>query len=238
MSNYAWVILAVGVVALGTTFIAILRDNRVAADLPPPGWEGSDAAQEWDDKAAAASGDFGLQPLRDAAAKWTGSIAALLGILSAVAFVAGPSDLVKDVGGREAEVAGWLILAAAATAATGLMLAIMAGQGDPLWSDDLDGWTYRSLTQKRAQKSITQLRNSRYLVLLSLLLIIVATGIAWMTALTKNDKAVGQNAIVVAAGGATCGTLESHGGSLSLKTNDRSNPIPQDARITLVDACP
>src|SRR5262245_33995733 len=185
MASSAWWILGIGVVVLGLILLHILGESQVTPDPQPPPehpfW-GSNEAQEWDEKAGAARGDFGLKPIRDVAKTWAGSIAALLGILGTVAFVAGPKDLAKDVGGREAEIAAWLILAAAAVAAIGLTYAIMAEQGYPRWSPDLNAWTYRSLTQKRADKSAAQLRNSRYLVLLALLLIIAATGIAWMTA--------------------------------------------------------
>ena len=241
MSNSAWWILGIGAGLLGLILLLILRRTRVTPDPAPPDddpfWE-SNEAQEWDEKANAMRADFGLKPIRDVAKTWAGSIAALLGILSTVAFVAGPSDLVKDVGGSEAEIAGWLILTAAAVAAIGLTYAIMAEQGYPQWSENLNAWTYRSLTRKRAEKSAEQLRNSRYLVLLALLLIILATGIAWMTALTKDDKAGGQDAIVETRAGVKCGTLTREGDALKVRVGSISHDIAPGAQVTLVDSCP
>jgi hypothetical protein len=239
MSSTAWVILGVGAGALTLTLLIAMLRTRVTPDPnPPSGWSGSDEAQEWEEKAEKARGDFGLKPIREDATKWAGSIAALLGILSTVAFVAGPKDLVKDVGGLEAEIAAWLILAAAAVAAIGLTYAVLAGQGYPQWNDSLTGWTYRSLTEKRADKSAKQLRNSRYLVLLAVLLIIFATGIAWMTALTGDEKLGGQDAIVVTSGGVKCGTLTHEGDALKIKVGDNPEDIKPGTQITLVDSCP
>lgn len=129
MDKSALLALLIGGGALALTLLAIIwRTGRVESDPEPPGWGQTDAAQEWDEKAAAAREEFGLPVIRATAKTWGASIAGLLGILSTVAFVAGPDNLVKDVGGTEADVAAWLILAAAAIAAIAVTLAILAEQ--------------------------------------------------------------------------------------------------------------
>jgi hypothetical protein len=240
MDKGALIALVIGAVTLALIlYLIVRRTGDVQPDPQPPGWSANTAAQRWDEKAAIAREDFGLPAIRETAKTWGASIAALLGILTTVAFVAGPTDLVKEVGGTEADVAAWLILAAAAVAAIATVLAILAEQGIPKYEDDLNGWVLRSLTQKRADKAAGQLRSSRYLVVLALLLILFATGIAWMTALTGDDAPATQKALVSAPRGLACGTLVDEGGFLALKIGDgEAQRIEGGAAITLVDSCP
>jgi hypothetical protein len=238
MSSAALVALLVGVFSLGAVLFALLRrTGDLTPGDPPPGWANSTAAQVWDTKAAEARENFGLTQIRDTAGKWAASIAGLLGILSTVAFIAGPKALVTDVGGTEADVAAWLILAAAAVAAVAVTLAILAAQGSPQQTES-NGWTYRSLTRQRAELAAAQLNASRYLVITALVLITLATGIAWMSALTGDEPASGQDAIVATSAGAICGTLTDADGSLGLQIGDELKPIGTSAAITLVDDCP
>lgn len=231
-------LISAGVLAV-TLFAIVRRTGRVEPNPEPSEWGGTDAAHEWDEKAAAAREEFGLLAIRATAKTWGASIAGLLGILSTVAFVAGPDNLVEDVGGGEADVAAWLILAAAASAAIAVTLAILAEQGVPRHLAGLNGWKLRSLTEKRAKAAAGQLKVSRYLVLLALLLILLATGIAWMTALTGEEEPASQEAIVVTRERATCGTLTSEGGSLVLEIGDgEPEPVGAGAAITLVENCP
>jgi hypothetical protein len=75
-------------------------------------------------------------------------------------------------------------------------------------------------------------------VLLALLLIILATGIAWMTALTKDKKTTSQDAIVTTSAGLKCGTLAKEGDALKLKAGSSFYDIKLGAPVTLVDSCP
>jgi hypothetical protein len=102
----------------------------------------------------------------------------------------------------------------------------------------LTGWTYFSLTRTRAALAAGQLRASRYLVITALLLITLATGVAWMSALTGDEEPKGQDAVVVSSAGATCGTLTNLDGSLGVHVADEDRPIGESAAITLVDSCP
>jgi hypothetical protein len=226
------------VVVAGVLIWLLLSSGDITADGQPGNWPGTNAAQEWDEKARGAGSDFGLKSIRDTAGKWATSIAALLGVLSTVAFVAGPSDLVKDVGGDAAEIAAWLILAAAAAAAIATLLAALAEQGVPKQSEPLTGWTFRSLTQKRAEEAAGQLMASRLLTIVALLCVITATGIAWLSAVTGDEPAATQSAIATLADGAACGSLTKQGDRVALTIGNRVEEIPPSAHITLVDACP
>src|SRR5262245_43453406 len=106
ISAGAGVALIMGGTALLLLITHALRSATVEPD-PHPGreWAESDLGLVWELRAAEYREDFGLGPTREIAGKWSASIAALLGVLSAVAFVAGPSDLVEDVGGKPAEYA-------------------------------------------------------------------------------------------------------------------------------------
>jgi len=239
MSTTAAIVGALGLVAVGITLITLLvRAGTIAPGTKPDGWDGSNASQEWDEKAKGAGSDFGLTGIRETAGKWATSIAALLGVLSTVAFVAGPSDLAKDVGGTEAEIAAWLILGAAAFAAIATLLAALAEQGVPQHSDSLTGWVYRNLTEKRAKQAAGQLMASRVLAIVALLAIVTATGIAWLSAVTGDEKAASQSAIVQFAEGTACGTVTKSGTQVSLTVGTETQRIPSDAKLTLVDSCP
>jgi hypothetical protein len=122
-------------------------------------------------------------------------------------------------------------------AAVAVTLAIIAEQGVPQWETDLSGWVYKSLTRKRAKQAADYIQASRYLVIAALLLLVLATGISWLAALTGGEDG-GQNAIVAKQSGATCGTLTNHGGVLALKVGDKIQPISESADITPVDSCP
>jgi hypothetical protein len=135
MSIYLWIGLLVGVgVLLGSFRFVLQRWAATAAGPEPPGWAGSTAAMEWDEKAQDARDDFGLVSVRQVAKGWAASITALLGVFTAVAFIKGPSAL-TDVGGWEAVVAALLILMAAGVAMVAILLATLAEQGIPGWTN-------------------------------------------------------------------------------------------------------
>ena len=237
MSTAAIIVGAVALIVVAVILLKLLGTGDVTPDDKPAQWDGTPAAQEWDEKARGAGGDFGLKAIRETAGKWATSIAALLGILSTVAFVAGPSDLVKDVGGTEAEIAAWLILVAAAFAAIATLLAALAEQGIPK-QQSLTGWTFRSLTKKRAEQAAGQLMASRLLTVGALLCVIAATGIAWLSVVTGDDEPSKQSAIVTLDDGTACGTLTKSGDRLVLAVGDRVEKIPSSTGVVLVDSCP
>jgi hypothetical protein len=240
MSEEAVWALAVGAGVLLLTLLLITwRAGKLQAGPKPAAWDTSVAAQYWQQEADNLR-DYGLDKLRATGKAWAASIATFLGVLSTVAFVSGPDDLVKDVGGVEADIAAALILGAAGIAAVALLLATLAEQGAPQYSETLDGWTLKSLTEKRATQAAKQIRWSRYLVLIALIMVIGATGIAWLTPLTgKETASEPQDAIVSDRSGVACGSLGPPADGLSLMVGNRApQEIEADARITLVDKCP
>jgi hypothetical protein len=118
MSSGAAAALIVGTAVLAVMLVILIQTVRnLSADAKPADWASSTAAAEWEEKTAKARDDFGLAQIRTTATTWGATIASLLGILGTVAVVAGPDALVDDVGGTEADIAAWLILAAGAVAA-------------------------------------------------------------------------------------------------------------------------
>src|SRR5690349_8897782 len=104
MSWYAWLFIAVGTAVLAYVLSKTFWGKKLEPGRQPDDWPESDEAQEWDERAAEMRKDYGLSSVSGGASKWAASIAALLGLLSTVAFVAGPKDL-ADVGGWEAKAA-------------------------------------------------------------------------------------------------------------------------------------
>lgn len=236
MSGYAILGLALGAVALAVTlFILFFADRRGVTDEPI---NDPVERQKWDEKARTVSDDFGLAAIRAASGKWAATAAAIVGILSTVAVVTGPADLAKDVGGTPAIVAAALILCAAGCAAIAVTLAGLAEQGTPV-KGPATGQHLRALTKARATRASHQILWSRLLTVIALLLIVGATGIAWLAALTGNHAAAKQSAIVVDHSSAVCGTLPtSTAGAIRLIVDGTPRPIPGDAQVTLVDSCP
>ena len=72
-------------------------------------------------------------------------------------------------------------------------------------------------------------------VILLLLFVVVATGVAWGAALTR-DKS--QSAIVLKSGGAVCGTLHTQDGNLNVKAGKKTTRVPKGATVTLIGSCP
>jgi hypothetical protein len=235
MSSAATIGLVLGLVGLALVLLLILKDDAATPETEQI--QDPVQLQIWDERAEKAREDFGLADTRAKAGKWAASAAAILGVLTSVAVVAGPNAL-KDIGGTEAQIAAGLVLAAAGVAAIATLLAALAEQGTPVFEEQLDGSRFRTLTRVRAKKAANQLFASRVLIVLALALIIASAGVAWLTALTGKEESSSQSAIVVAGSGAHCGVLKSVDGRLLLEVGKTTTPVASNARITLVDSCP
>jgi hypothetical protein len=241
MSTEAAVVLGSGAFGLFLAMVIIVWRGGIDDPGPAPDdWAESNASLQWEERAREARVDLGLQSLRDTSSKWATTIAALLGVLASVAFVAGPDDLVESVGGVEADIAAWCILAAAGCAALATLLASLAEQGIPRYDKRFDGWTYKRLTELRARRSAVQLTASRLLAVLALTLVVIATGIAWLTALTGPETVSPQQAITESVDGPVCGVLTSDAGQLEVMVpgSAQSTELARGAQVTLVDFCP
>lgn len=238
MSQTALIGLIVGLVILIVALAIVLLLASVSVGVKPALWDQTAAAQQWTEKADGAGDDYGLAAVQAVAGKWATSIGSLLGVLTAVAVVAGPSDLLNDVGGTEAQIAAGLVLVAAGLAAVATLLAALAEQGIPKYSGEFTGWVYKSLTEKRARKASDQLKTSRILTVIAFVLIIAATAVAWLTALTGNPPAKTQSAITTSSRGAVCGTLTTENGRLAVITGTTTTGLTGPTAVTLVDNCP
>lgn len=235
MTDVAVVALVAGAVILVLVMgLILLWDARKPTTEPI---RDSTQRQIWDERARLAREDFGLAAIRGVGGKWSQSAAAIVGILSTVAIVAGPDALADDVGGTEAVVAAALILVAGAVAAIATLLAALAEQGTPVQADT-DAAAYRTLVRSRAEKAAAQVHASRALTILALVLIVAAAAVAWLTALTGEEEKPSQAAVVVGRSGAMCGTLTAVKQRVALKVGGKTYPIRSNARITPVTSCP
>jgi hypothetical protein len=233
-----WIAFAIGIVALLATFVVIvISGQREPTDKAPKDWYGTDEAQAWDEKLRDSGGDFGLAGARATATAWGASITALLGVFAAVAVIKGPDSL-TSVGGWQAQVAAWLILAAAGMAMVAVLLCALAAQGVPIWRTDLDAWSYRSGMRYRAQTATEQLKWSRYLVLGVLLLLILAMGVTWLTAVSGASASKPVHAIVVTDRDVECGVVSNANGIMILDAGHGATPIANAKQVTIIDKCP
>jgi hypothetical protein len=239
MSDGAWIGLVIGGLAVLVAMLGILFwDGRKPADdqIGDP----TELAR-WKEAVDSADLDFGLATTRAAAGKWAASAAAILGILSTVAIVAGPNDLATDVGGDAAVVAAACVLAAGGVAAIATLLAGLAEQGSPV-TGVLTPGKLRALTRTRAKRAAQQIRLSRILTVAALLLIFTAAGVAWLSVLTGGEPTKPQLAIVSTNSASFCGVLSvSSDAAKSLQitvAGGQPITIPGGSRIKLIDACP
>lgn len=195
--------------------------------------------QIWSERAQKDSADYGLAGTRAVAGKWAASAAALLGVLSTVAVVAGPSELADEVGGSEAIVAAAMVLAAGVVAALATLLAALAEQGTPVTVANDNPDRYKEVIRSRADRAATELLWSRILTVVAVALVLGAAGVAWLTALTGPSDDSGQSALVIGSDGSHCGTLAEASDRVVLTVGTGPpKTIPPDAKVTLVDSCP
>lgn len=239
MSNPALIGLITGLIAVAVAMAGVLVWDRKQPE--DDAIEDPTEAARWHQELTAVNKDFGLAATRAAAGKWAASATTILGVLSTVAIVAGPSNLVEEVGGTAATVAASLVLVAAGLAAVATLLAGIAEQGTPIKAQLTPGGL-RARTRTRAQKARQQIFWSRLLTVLALLIIVAATGVAWLTAITKAEPAKTQPVIILSPIGAACGSVSTaESGELLLTVPGASStpaPLPENARIKLVDSCP
>jgi hypothetical protein len=237
MSSAALIGLIVGLVILAVAiYLIVSSDENVGSEEDT--LTGTQLA-EWQQKLDAVSSDFGLAATRAAAGKWGASAAAILGVLTTVAVVAGPDNLVEEVGGTEAQIAAVLILLAAGVAAIATLLAGLAEQGSPVSEAGMTPGRLRRLTRERAARAAKQIRWSRILTSVALCFIVAAAGVAWLTALTGPSDSSGQSALVVDSGRARCGKLvRQEDGATALSDGEKSTAIQGGALVTLVEECP
>ena len=230
-----WLLLILGSIALVVILAVIFRSAAAPAigqgtDL----WYGSADGQAWDEKLRDAGSDFGLAGVRGAATAWGASITALLGVFAAVAVIKGPDSLTA-VGGWPAQVAAVLILVAAAVAIVAVFLCALAAQGIPVWEDGYDAWKYRGAIRNRAKQATEQLRLSRYLVIVVLLVVAEAMAVSWLAAVYTTKPI---HAMVVRDEGVMCGELSSQGGVVMLHAGDTNMRIRNANQVIIVGGCP
>ncbi|HTA14795.1 MAG TPA: hypothetical protein VK781_08065 [Solirubrobacteraceae bacterium] len=146
-----------------------------------------------------------LSSVRATAAAWSGSIAALLGIFSIVAFIKGPETL-SSLDQKAATAVTILVLTAALLAIVATLAGAIAAQGTPHWLDRLDGRALRAANRDAAKKVVSQLWISRVLALLAAMFVLAAMSTAWLSTPREDTPSV-HAMILTRAGAVQCGVL-------------------------------
>jgi hypothetical protein len=179
-----------------------------------------------------------LTNVRGTAEKWAGSIAALLGVFSVVAFVQGPEKLADIQNGWIAIFVIILTVAGALLAAAAVYVAALAAQGSPEWVQMLGGQDLKDSIAAKTNTAIGQLVLSRRFAIAAALLVIAGSALAWIDVLLPSEQSTnGRPALVTANGDSRCvRVITDENGALRIAGSD--NAITQVSHITLVEACP
>jgi hypothetical protein len=182
-----------------------------------------------------------LKEVRETAAAWEKSIAALFGVFGLVAFVKGPEKL-ADLDREPAIAVVFLTAVAAACTIVAVFLAARAAQGSPKLRTGLGGAAFRDLSVEQAASAATQLWISRFLALTAVTLVFVGVLVAWTSTLPSGtQEAEAKKVLVVsAAGDVSCGVLAKSAAGLALEPDGAgaAAPLPAVRQIVSVAACP
>jgi hypothetical protein len=166
------------------------RDMLRAAQ--PSNWGADPSDRGWE--AEALGSRTALTEIRQAAEKWSQSIAAILGVFTIVAFVKGP-DSFANIHGAAAVAAASLMGTALVLAGAGIWLGALAAQATPWKQRRLTGWELKKFTTHQAWKAARYLKASRWLVLGAAVLVLAAVSVAWVATI-PNDNAKNARAVV------------------------------------------
>jgi hypothetical protein len=207
--------------------------------LPLTGWPANDDDWRWETQAAELQ-HTSLERVRESAGNWAASISALLGILGIVAFVKGPETF-SGASTRARSASAGLILLAAALAVVSFLLATLAAQGAPRVQFGIGGAALKRWSQRRAKRAVNQLRWSRSLAVVAVVLVFAATAVTWFSTFSQRDRPVPVVAIFQ-DGRAACGNLgvSAHGSVLDtvLAGNVRKRmPLINVRSLRAVDSC-
>ncbi len=191
----------------------------------------------WEDKADQLEFQA-LTTVRASAEKWGASLAAILGLFGTITLVKGRSDITQLTQGFQVAVAVLLLFAFLA-AAVAVYQAAVAAQGSPRKVHWPGGGELRRWELKRAEEAKDQLKASRMLTFVAVVLVLAAIALTWFG--KAKPTATGAAVIVSASGAAPrCGTLAAApGGSLGLRGSDGNVvPFAPGANLVVVSGCP
>lgn len=175
-----------------------------------------------------------LANIREAANKWSQSIAGLLGVFGIAAFLKGPDQL-DDVPGSAAYVVGAVLLAAVISAGIATYLAALSAQGTPKFVVQMDGWTLKEWQRLTIRKSVRLFAWSRLLAIVAALLLIAGAVIGSLARLEARDDPHELRAIIIRDDGSvSCGQLQGSEPELELDGESLRSAV----EIVLIDECP
>lgn len=193
------------------------------------------ADRMWDELAVKLAADA-LPRVQSAAEKWSGTIAALTGILGIVAFVEGPNEVTELTGWYEYAVPVCLGLAILC-AVIATVLAALVAQGVPE-EFYATGTAVQRLYQTKVDEGIRRLNWSRLLALAAVVFLVLAVGLNWYGDRESGDP-VPNVLIVSTSGQAECGTLaRDPAGALAVEVAGTPVALRDVASVDVVDGCP
>jgi hypothetical protein len=134
------------------THLVRRRDKELLVTPQPPDWGADPSDRAWE--AEALGGRTALTEIRQAAEKWSQSIAAILGVFTIVAFVKGP-DSFEKISHRPALAAAVLVVMALVLAGGGILLGALAAQTTPRKKTRLTGWELKKFYAHQARKALS-----------------------------------------------------------------------------------
>lgn len=180
----------------------------------------------------------GLASIRDTAAKWQGTTAALVGVFASVAFARGPATFREfGVDGAASSRLFALLLIAALVAFAAVACSAQAAQGVPSVRHYWTGDRLRDWTAAEAEKAVRWLAFGRVLTLLAALLTLGG----WLTvasaAIGRTEVATPQGLVQTADGRVVCGMLRNPS-AVEVIVAGRAYSLAPNDRVEIVDSCP
>jgi hypothetical protein len=210
---------------------------------PPPRIVGTAPAtafdRDWEQRADAIADDS-LTAIRNAAERWTTTLAAVLGLSSIVGLAKGPGDMTGAPTPWKVGVSLALGLALAA-AVTATVLGALAAQGSPKRLRIASGEEVRRMHRTAVAAASRDLFRSRVLAVVAVVFVAVATALTWYV---PRDSGSAPRLLIVTRDGALhCGPLATDAGA-GLAIRDEATksrvtiPAPAIAAVSVVANCP
>jgi hypothetical protein len=158
----------------------------------------------------------GLDTVRSTAAKWQGTISALLGVFGTVAFVSG-NQTIEKLSPSAAAATKVGVTVAVVLAVGAVLTATYAAQGIPRQREAPDWVWLQTQSRKQARHGLVALRCSQVLALAAVLVVIAGSLLVLWNSESKTTAQPTSTLMRLANGSVVCGSVVSQRGILALK---------------------
>lgn len=160
-----------------------------------------------------------LDTVRSTAAKWQGTISALLGIFGTVAFVSG-NQTIEKLSPSAAAAAKLGVTVAVVLAVGAVLSATYAAQGIPRQREAPDWIWLATQLRKQAGRGLVALRCSQILALAAVLVVVAGSLLVLWNSESKTAAQPASVLMRLANGSVVCGSVVSQRGILALRMTD------------------